>query len=288
MITLTDAALSVDVIHPEEDRDRLGPRFCTGGYVYQVRDAGRGDLLSGPEYPSARPSVINGQGMPDVFQHTLFTEATDVPERRLVIGVGLVENSARLKAEESHFNSAVDEFCAWEIRTSSDSIAMRATQQLQPWALEITRVVKLEGRTVTIETELANRGTVPLPYRWFAHPFFPVPPGLRCGVFPRDYRLDPNPGFRFEEEGHLVMNGEADWRTGNFMLVRCEGPDEGLRVRQRHGIVGTVDVQCSFRPARLALWANDRTFSFEPFVQGSLARAGSTRWEISYTFGGAE
>ena len=288
MITLTNAALSVDVIHPEEDRDRLGPRFCTGGYVYQVRDAERGDLLSGPEYPRERPSVINGQGMPDVFQHTLFNDAEDIPDRRLVIGVGLLENSARLRADQSHFNSAVEEFCAWEIRTSPDFIAMRATQALHPWALDVTRVVKLKERTVTIETGLSNRGAVPLPYRWFAHPFFPVPPGLQCGIFPRGYRVDPNPGFRMEEGGRLMMNSGADWATGHFVLVRCEGPDEELRVRQHHGTIGTVDVRCSFRPARLALWANDRTFSFEPFVQGSLDRAGSVRWEMSYRFGGGE
>jgi hypothetical protein len=287
VITLENSALSVDVLHPLEDRERLGPRFCTGGYVYQVHDRRHGPLLSGPEYPSARPSVINGQGMPDVFQHTLYLDPEEVPERRLVIGVGLVENSARLTARQSHFDSPVEEYCRWEIESSSAAVRMRTRQELHPWRLELHRSVELARRTVTLMTGLANTGAAELPYRWFAHPFFPLPPAFRCGRFPDGCSLEPNPGFRFDAAGHLLMVAEADWARGVFALARETGGKAPFRVAQFHGLVGAVEVHCSFAPAKLAFWANDRTFSFEPFVQGSLAPGESTRWEISYRFGGS-
>ena len=89
MILLSNDGLSVTLLDPERDQDRMGPRFCTGGYIYQVEDHDLGPLLSGPEYPTERPSVINGQGLPEVFQFTCYADENEVPEKKLIIGVGL-------------------------------------------------------------------------------------------------------------------------------------------------------------------------------------------------------
>ncbi|NUM68479.1 hypothetical protein HUU39_24940 [candidate division KSB1 bacterium] len=91
MYVLQNAQLSAHILDPIADQARLGPRYCVGGYIYQVRDAAGRPLLSGPEFPAEFPAVINGQGLPEVFQFTLYHAEQEVEERKLIIGVGLVD-----------------------------------------------------------------------------------------------------------------------------------------------------------------------------------------------------
>ncbi len=39
MITLANDSLEVQFLDPVADRARFGVRYCTGGYIFQVRDA---------------------------------------------------------------------------------------------------------------------------------------------------------------------------------------------------------------------------------------------------------
>jgi hypothetical protein len=285
MLTLHNDTLSVDILDPVADRHRLGPRFMTGGYVYQVRDARAGNLLAGPEYPDASPSVTNGQGLPEVFQFTLYSSEEEIPERKLIIGVGIVENSARKAATQLHFDSQVEEFCRWEVEQSSPRLCMTTSQQLGHWSLRLRKVVRLEGRTLTLSTEITNTGVGPLPYRWFAHPFFPVPPDHRCSILPAGVALNENPGFALQAGGVLVMKSGHPWAEGHFEVARLPEDPVPFRVSQFHPRLRDIDVRCSFVPTRLAIWANDRTFSFEPFTQGDLVPGRIAQWEITYTFG---
>src|SRR5688572_33055732 len=66
MYTLANHALEVSILDPIADQGRFGPRYCTGGYIYQVADNKLGDLMSGPTYPD-KFNWFDGQGIPDAF-----------------------------------------------------------------------------------------------------------------------------------------------------------------------------------------------------------------------------
>jgi hypothetical protein len=70
MFSLENHHLSVHVLDPENDRDRFGTRYNTGGYIFQIEDARHGPLLSGPTYPESF-NTFDGQGIPDGFRNPL-------------------------------------------------------------------------------------------------------------------------------------------------------------------------------------------------------------------------
>ena len=47
-----------------------------------------------------------------------------------------------------------------------------------------------------------------------------------------------------------------------------------------------VKIASAFPLLKLALWANDRTFSIEPFFGGEIAPGSSKEWSLTYTFEG--
>ena len=70
MLTLANAELTVSLIDPAAEQARLGPRYCWGGYIWQVSDRSIGTLLTGPEWPELTPLPHNGQGLPESFRHS--------------------------------------------------------------------------------------------------------------------------------------------------------------------------------------------------------------------------
>jgi hypothetical protein len=285
MIELQSPLIRVSVLDPVEDRPRLGPRFCTGGYIYQAEHATLGPLLSGPEFPSDHPSVINGQGLPDVFQYTLFNKEDDVPAKKLIIGVGLVDNSSGGTSSDPHLHLPVEEFCTWETTRDARRILMVTVQSYGKWSLSLARDIQLDNGRLTSSTRLRNIGHENLPFRWFAHPFFPLTRNLACCKFPDAYKISPNPGFRIDDQGILVMQEDYPWPKGLFEIVSGA---EGSRFSalQYHSKSGGIRVWGDFPLSKLAIWANDRTFSFEPFYEGRLAINDETRWTLTYDFAG--
>jgi hypothetical protein len=284
VISLSNDSLRVDILHPSFDRGLLGPRFCTGGYIYQVRDRMKGPLLAGPEYPHHPPTVVNGQGAPEVFQNTLYLDKDEIPERKMIIGVGNVRNTEWHSHTETHFGSPVEKFCDWHEEISATEVAMETRQESGGWDLSLSRRVSLEGRSVRSSTRLRNVGSAPFVFRWFAHPFFPLTADLICCTLtPR-----PNPfaetGFAIDADGSIRMRKGYDWSAGCFQLLEgLEG--KVLRASQPHPLVGDVLVRCDFPLLKAALWANDRTFSLEPFHSKSLEPGEEACWSITYTFG---
>src|SRR6187549_2174877 len=69
MLMLQNRELRINVLEPARDSARLGPRFCWGGYIWQVHDAVAGPIFTGPEWPESAPSPFNGQGLPESFRH---------------------------------------------------------------------------------------------------------------------------------------------------------------------------------------------------------------------------
>lgn len=283
MFFLNNHQLTVSILDPVADRERLGPRFCTGGYIYQVEDAQYGPLFSGPEFPAAFPSVINGQGLPEVFQFTLYEHEDEIEAEKLIIGVGAVDKRDPNLPYQLFTNAQTKDFCIWQIAQNENSLRMETTQAYKKWALHLTRDVRLEDRTLTITTQLQNAGGTPLPFRWFAHPFFPINADGQCCRFLMPASLPDNPAFAIKARGALIMNSNYNWREGYFQLLEnCR--NEKFTALQQHPRLGQIHVKGDFPLAKVAIWANDRTFSFEPFYEDVVPAEHERRWSLAYHF----
>jgi hypothetical protein len=281
VIHLENKILRVTILDPAVDRVLLGPRYCCGGYIRQVEHRDFGPLLSGPEYPSASPDVINGQGAPEVFQNTLFDDPEEIPSHKLVIGVGLVANTPRLRQRESHFQGTVESYCDWTLEVREDEHTATTEQQYGDFSFRLTRSVRLAGGGMESHTVIQNRSRRrPMAVRSFAHPFFPLPVTVR---FSPPLGLPENPAFGHDGHGAVFMRGGYDWRKGYF-LEAGEAAGHPLSATLTHPAAGAVGFRTDFPPSRVALWANDRTLSLEPFYAGALAPGASAEWRNTYVF----
>ncbi len=280
MIELSGRNLKVSVLDPVADRGRLGSRYCTGGYLWQVEDAQRGPLFTGPCAPD-RVTAFDGQGAPEVFEIALGADRAPVGGTVGVIGVGVVRRESPVRPFHVRDNSTVGRFVDWTIETDASFCRMQTRQVFAEYALELTRLVTVQGRAVESRTVIRNRANPSLPVRWFAHPFFPWTDPL-CR-FSLECSVPPNPGFALGDDGFLVRRAECDWQVGCFQpLQLCFGYP--LQVEQKHPAVGTVEVTCGFPMAWLPVWGNARTFSFEPYFHTVLENGGSADWFIRYRF----
>lgn len=283
MYILNNSSLKVHILDPLADQARLGWRFCSGGYIYQVEDARHGFLLSGPEFPAKYPAVVNGQGLPEVFQFTLYQDELEIEEKRLIIGVGLVDKRDTTRPYNLFNNAQVLSFCQWQVRQSDTYLRFETTQSFKQWSFRLIREVGLHERSLHSRTTLQNLGEAPVPFRWFAHPFFPLSQDYRCCRVSGLAFLPENPGFKLDNEGYIVMNAEHNWQEGCFLkFAHLNGAH--LEAWQRHDQLGEIHTRCDFPLADVAIWANDRTFSFEPFHQHTVLPQGEKHWEISYHF----
>jgi hypothetical protein len=281
MFHLRNRYLTVPVLDPVADRDRLGPRYCTGGYIFQVEDAKHGPLFSGPEFPAERPAVVNGQGLPEVFQFTLYDDEREIEEEKLIIGVGLVDKRDPAQPYHLFANAHTKEFCDWRIDQNEKCIRMETAQAHKKWALQLAKEVWLVDRMITSYTRLRNTGAAPVPFRWFAHPFFPLNPGWECCRFLMPAKLPDNPAYFINSAGLVQMNRGYNWQEGYFQLLEnCQG--KKFMAIQLHPQLEQIDVIGDFPLAKVAIWANDRTFSFEPFYEDLVPVGHEKVWAVAY------
>jgi len=288
MLSLRNDHLDVSILDPIQDQARLGSRYCTGGYVYQVADHRLGVLTSGPGYPAEEyPPVFDGQGLPEAFRDPLWPGADSAsPDSRpapgttmLMLGVGLVQAPTSGQAREM----PVLEFCRWEIGRSPTKVLMQTRQQLAGWALELTRELTLANRTLRSETRLVNVGQDPIHFRWFPHPFFPNPQG-ECCKFNVPVACPENPGYELLDNGFIQMKLDHPWdRRGHFQALQF-APDERLVTLQKHPKLGLLAATCSYVPTFLPIWGNCNCFSFEPYTEQTVAPGTEARWSITYDF----
>jgi hypothetical protein len=83
--------LRLTLLDPVEDEGRLGTRYVSGCYVYQIDDARLGPLLSGPAYPQDPPPGFHGQGIPEAFRLTV----DPAKGRGIVLGNAIVADNGR-------------------------------------------------------------------------------------------------------------------------------------------------------------------------------------------------
>ena len=274
MFSLKNNHLEVLILDPLADQERFGPRYCTGGYIFQIIDSNLGPLLSGPTYPDSF-NWFDGQGIPDAFNRSPLRE-TDSPASddttSLIIGIGQCDLAA----------NQVVTFCRWAVEAGPTAIQMRTEQAFQDFALVLTRTVTLHGRTVRSTTHLRNSGRRPIPIRWFPHPFYPQPEGDELCCFNLPVSFPDNPAYRLAESGFIARRGWP-WRQGHFQALD-HAARENLVILQKHPLLGLVAARCSYLPAFFPIWGNQHTFSWEPYLERTVMAGQELTWWIDYDF----
>ncbi|MFW6368810.1 MAG: hypothetical protein ACOCZ9_03635, partial [Spirochaetota bacterium] len=264
----TNDSLEVSILDPIADRGRMGPRYCTGGYIFQIQDNHR-PLLSGPTYPESF-NWFDGQGIPDSFAPGALRAARSPSSHALIPGIGLCDTSAR----------TVLEYCEWTVRAEARRIAFRTTQQWEDYSFVLDREVNLSGRVVSSRTRLENLGSEQMPISWFPHPFYPLPSDGALCSFPAPVELAPGSTFFVGDDGYLRCSDPAALQP---VSVRCHGSGP-LSVLQRHPLLGLVAARYSFPAAHIVAWANPNTFSFEPYLEQTIGRGMALEWLAEYHF----
>ncbi len=273
MLSVKNDQLEVAVLDPVADQQRFGTRYSTGGYIFQIEDTQLGPLLSGPTYPDSF-NVFDGQGMPDAFNLSPLRERDNADDKALIIGIGLCD----LEADE------VDEFCTWHIEQTDVAIRMRTEQTLGNFSLVLEREITLYGRTVRSAIRLANVGRQPIPLRWFPHPFFPqLTDGDELCRFNFPVRFPANDGFAMADSGFIARKNWPGWSPGYYQALDHEAATP-LVIFQKHPKLGLVAATCSYIPTFFPIWGNANTFSWEPFLERSIAGGQELNWFIDYEF----
>jgi hypothetical protein len=282
VIELCDSGLTVSVLEPERDAARLGARYCSGAYVWQVTDERYGPLCAGPCFPAPEPPPFDGQGLPEVFEIALGQDRAKVGDEVYVLGVGRVLRESAVRPFHVRDNPRVVERAAWDVHVAGGVLIARCAARFEGFAFDFTRTLALRGRVLESATRLVNTGGAAIPLRWFAHPFFPWPDGDVCRLslehsLPEDAALFVNP------RGFVERSSGSDWRRGHYLLPRVALGGE-LEVEQCHPALGRVRVSCRFPLGQLALWGNQHTFSFEPFLLSVISPRAEASWGIAYDF----
>ena len=274
MHTLSNTELTVSILDPLADQARFGTRYCTGGYIFQIDDRQRGPLLAGANYPDYPDGFIpyNGQGIPDAFNLSPLAEPKQGGPLALIVGIGLCDLVA----------DTVVEFCQWKVEETAGALTMRTAQSFQSFALNLERTVGLQGRTVRSTARLTNTGQSFIPLRWFPHPFYPQPPGDELCRFNVPVSMPDNPGYVFAPSGFIARRNFPDGR-GYFQPLEMDA-HAPLVVIQKHPVIGLTTGTCSYVPTWMPIWGNANTFSWEPYLERTVAPGQTAEWWIDYDF----
>jgi hypothetical protein len=283
MIEIANKELSVQVIDPVKDISLIGSRYCIGGYIFQVQDKALGSLLSGPRFQNEPYNVFDGQGAPEVFEIALNQDSAKVNDDVLVIGVGLVSRTNALSPFHVRDNPRVKEFTSWKIEQKATAVTMNTKQNFMGWSLELSRILTIRKRVLKSQTTIKNIGTRSLPIRWFAHPFFPFPKDFRACKFSVPITMEPNLGYTIDKNGYIELKSQYSWNKGLYQKIAFK-KSSVFNVEQIHPVLGKLQVTCDFMPDALAIWANNNTFSIEPFKIASVQIGQELRWSVSYLF----
>lgn len=281
MLALANTTLRVEVLDPSADADRmhLGPRFCWGGYVWQVHDAIAGPLLAGPEWPVKQPLPFNGQGLPESFRHAELGSGRPLileHRRGFIIGVGDV-------APDSNNELAVTTPCVWTLTAAPDALEFCTAQSGNGHACQLTRRIALTGRTLTSATRLTNTGDRALPLHWFAHPFFALTDRLLTCELPSDWGMAENAGYALDASNRLSFKRRFEHKDdGHFEKLRIGGP---LRCVLSHPRLTGLIFSTDFVPDMCPVWGNSNTWSIEPYILSELAPGSTRTWTLNYEFG---
>jgi hypothetical protein len=277
---ISNRELRIELLDPVADRRRLGPRFCWGGFIWQVTDLRSGPLLTGPEWPKPDPTAWNGQGLPESFRHRTRDGLphTWSGDRGVALGAGELAVNAAGEVE-------VTQPCEWTVTPGETQIHFHTRQQAAGFDYSLSRKIELIGRTLISTSELTNHGTAPLTLEWFAHPFFALTDCLIQATLPEGTTLAENPGLAVTGR-ELTQNRRFDGNRGHMDSIKLP-LGENLVARFSHPQLTHVDFETSFAPDECVIWGNGNTFSIEPYQMLSLASGQTKQWSLRYNFGPA-
>ena len=282
MLTLANAELTVDLLDPAAEQTRLGPRFCWGGFVWQVHDRQIGPLLTGPEWPAVDPLPHNGQGLPESFRHS-----TTTGEPLLWDGATGLAPGAGALGRDTTGAIIVTAPCVWQVDLQPDRAVFRAEQTVGSWSYKLERTIELRGRQLISCSRLTNRGTTPLKLEWFAHPFFALQSdGLLRVTLPEGTQLPANPGYLLIGRELTLRRAFVGVDDGHLVHLGLPG-GQYFAVTVSHPKLSSVRFATDFVPFKCVLWANGNTLSLEPFLALNLAPGESREWTLTYDFGQA-
>ncbi len=308
MLHLANAHLRVDVLDPANPSDcaRLGPRFCHGGFIWQIHDlsppAQASDrtggfqsplvslptpvpLLSGPEYPSPIPTPFNAQGLPESFRHRTRDGApltwNSAGTHGIAIGAGALTADAT-------GNVSLTEPCRWIITPSSSAatneLVFKTRHSAAGFSYELSRTVELRDRTVTSSSSLTNRGPTPLALEWFAHPFWPLTHHRARLALPAGTTLPTNPGFALAADGTLTFQRPFIAPDDSQFSLLTLPPSAVLTLSLIYPALARVTLATSFVPTECPVWANAHTVSVEPYLSLRLAPDETRHWYVRHGF----
>lgn len=282
MLSLANATLQVDLLDPTADAARLGPRFCGGGFIWQVTDSEAGSLLSGPEGPETNPEPFNGHGLPESFRDRSRSGEKWLwqDDEALAPGVGKL---GRVAGEV-----ALVEPCSWHIDAQPTRAEFRTRHRAAGYACEVTRTVTLTDRTLRSHSRLLNLSEQPMRFEWFAHPFFALSEHAGLSVqLPDSASLPPDSGFELND-GILTPSRQYVGKDdGAFTLLQGVSAP-GLQATVAHPLLQNgIQFGANFALSECPIWMNGFTFSIEPYQFLDLAPGDHREWELTYEFGKA-
>ncbi len=279
MFSIENEDLIVDLLDPVADRSRLGPRFCWGGYVWQVRSRVAGPLFTGPEWPSPTPLAFNGQGLPEAFRHQTRQgrPLTWKGDRGVALGIGELTRTANGEA-------VVIAPCEWSIARSVSQVHFHTRQGSLGYHYDLVRTVQLTGRTLVSTSQLTNLADEPLVLEWFAHPFFALVDRLIDVRLPQGATLHENPGFSLDGRELRLKRRFEHVKDGHMDLLQLP-LGQPLEATLSHPALADVRFATDFPPDETVIWGNSATFSIEPYRRLSLTHGETGTWSLTYRLG---
>jgi hypothetical protein len=271
MYTLKNDSLSVSILDPIADQARFGTRYATGGYIFQVDDAKHGPVTTGPTWPNSF-NWFDGQGLPDTFHNQPLRLGDPSNNIGLIIGIGLCDLQA----------NKVSEFCRWDIQQSATEMVFNTTHVLGDIEVKLERTIALRGRTVRSASYLRNTGKQHIQIRWYPHPFLPHPKTDELIRLNIPVTMPENAGYKLADNGYITRKGWP-WTEGHYQVLAHDA-HTNLVVFQKHPTLGLIGATCSFIPSFFPIWGNQNTFSWEPFIERTVAAGHEYHWWIDYEF----
>ncbi len=207
------------------------------------------------------------------------------------VGVGAVRKPDARPYERFRTYEIVDHG-QWEVKQTRNRIRFVHTLSAAGFGYRYTKTIRLVGRRMFIDHELANTGAKALTATQYNHQFFMMdgkPTGPETQVtFPFNLKAKRTPSAELAElkGGEVIYRRELKKGESVFGTFDGFGPtakDYDIQVARRDSGAGVRIV--GDRPIEdLVFWSIRTTVCPEPYIRVDTAPGSRTRWTYAYTF----